>query len=106
MSSTFGPEEAQAYLHKLLKVMHHTGGSDLFVAADFPPSMKSQGAMKPLTTRKLDGDVTRMLADALMNEAQRAEFARELECNFAISIPGVSRFRVNVFMQQRCVGMV
>eukprot|EP01041_Mallomonas_annulata_P023386 gene23385-43888_t len=49
MSSTFGHEEAQAYIHKLLKVMHQTGGSDLFISADFPPSIKSQGAMKPLS---------------------------------------------------------
>ena len=47
-----------------------------------------------------------MLAHSLMNETQRAEFEKEMECNFAISIPGVSRFRVNVFVQQRCVGMV
>ena len=47
-----------------------------------------------------------MLAHAMMNERQREEFAKELECNFAISIPGVSRFRVNVFVQQQHVGMV
>ena len=41
-----------------------------------------------------------------MNERQREEFAREIECNFAIAIPGVSRFRVNVFVQQQHVGMV
>jgi twitching motility protein PilU len=41
-----------------------------------------------------------------MNERQREEFAKELECNFAISIPGVSRFRVNVCVQQQCVSMV
>jgi len=41
-----------------------------------------------------------------MNESQRAEFEKELECNFAISLPGVSRFRVNVFMQQQNVGIV
>ena len=38
MSSTFGPAEAQAYMHKLLTVMHQQGGSDLFISADFPPS--------------------------------------------------------------------
>src|SRR5213082_3668905 len=103
MSSTFGPAEAQAYMHKLLTVMQHQGGSDLFVSADFPPSMKSQGAMKPLTAQKLGADVTKMLAHSLMNETQRAEFAKEMECNFAISIPGLSRFRVNVFVQQRSV---
>jgi twitching motility protein PilU len=62
--------------------------------------------MKPMTNQKLTPDVTRMLAHSLMNESQRAEFAKEMECNFAISIPGVSRFRVNVMMQQRCVSMV
>jgi len=50
--------------------------------------------------------VARELAYALMNQRQREEFAKELECNFAISIPGVSRFRVNVFVQQQHVGMV
>jgi twitching motility protein PilU len=106
MSSTFGPAEAQAYMHKLLTVMHQQGGSDLFIAADFPPSMKYQGAMKPLSNQRLSGEVTRALALALMNERQRAEFEAEMECNFAISLPGVCRFRVNVFVQQQCVGMV
>ena len=96
MSSTLGHEEAQAYLHKLLKVMHHTGGSDLFISADFPPSIKSQGAMKPLSQQLLTGDVTRALALSIMNAKQKHEFETELECNFAISLPGVCRFRVNV----------
>jgi twitching motility protein PilU len=70
--STFGHEEAQAYIHKLLTVMHQTGGSDLFISADFPPSMKSQGSMKPLSQQRLTGEVTRALAYAIMNERQRA----------------------------------
>jgi twitching motility protein PilU len=106
MSSTFGPAEAQAYMHKLLTVMHQQGGSDLFISADFPPSMKHQGAMKPLSNQRLSGEVTRALSLALMNERQRAEFETEMECNFAISLPGVCRFRVNVFVQQQSVGMV
>ena len=97
MSSTFGPAEAQAYIHKLLTVMHHQGGSDLFISSDFPPSMKHQGAMKPLSQQRLTGEVTRALALSLMNERQRLEFETEMECNFAISLPGVCRFRVNVF---------
>ncbi|NUZ07834.1 PilT/PilU family type 4a pilus ATPase [Schlegelella sp. ID0723] len=99
-------EQARAYMHKLLGAMSQAGGSDLFIATDFPPSMKAHGSMQPLTGQKLTAEVTRMLAHALMNEAQRAEFVKELECNFAISIPGVSRFRVNVCQQQRCVSMV
>ncbi len=99
-------DQAKTYMTKLLTAMSRAGGSDLFVSGDFPPSIKSHGRMQPLVTQKLTAEVTRQLAHALMNERQREEFARELECNFAISIPGVSRFRVNVFVQQQQVGMV
>ena len=99
-------EQAKAYIHKLLTAMSKAGGSDLFVSKDFPPAMKMQGAMQPLTNQKLSGEVTRDLANALMNERQREDFARDLECNFAISLPGVARFRVNVFVQQQNAGMV
>jgi twitching motility protein PilU len=104
--SSFGPDEARSYMHQLLKVMFQQGGSDLFISADFPPSMKHQGAMKPLSQQKLTGEVTRMLAQSLMNDKQRHEFETELECNFAISLPNVCRFRVNVFVQQQQTGMV
>ncbi len=106
MTAAFTEEQARAYMHKLLGAMSQAGGSDLFIATDFPPSMKTQGSMKPLSTQKLTAEVTRMLAHSLMNETQREEFEHEMECNFAISIPGVSRFRVNVMVQQRSVSMV
>ena len=99
-------EQAREYMHRLLAAMVKAGGSDLFVAHDFPPSMKANGQMTPLTEQKLTGAVTEKLADALMNDKQRAEFAQEMESNFAIFLPGVSRFRVNVFVQQGQVGMV
>jgi twitching motility protein PilU len=104
--SALSEEQARAYMHKLLAAMSQQGGSDLFISNDFPPSMKAHGTMQPLAAQKLTGDVTKVLAHALMNEEQRADFAKDMECNFAISIPGLSRFRVNVFVQQRCVGMV
>ena len=99
-------QQAYEYIIKLLTAMSKAGGSDLFIANDFPPSMKSHGEMQPMTTQKLTGEITRQLAHSLMNETQRAEFAKEMECNFAIAVPGVSRFRVNVFVQQQSVGMV
>jgi twitching motility protein PilU len=99
-------EQAKTYITKLLTAMSKAGGSDLFVSKDFPPAIKMQGAMQPLTNQKLSGEVTRELANSLMNERQREDFARDLECNFAISLPGVARFRVNVFLQQQNVGMV
>ncbi len=104
--SALTEDQARAYMHKLLGAMSRAGGSDLFIASDFPPSMKLQGNMQALTEQKLSADLTKVLAHSLMNEAQRAEFAKEMECNFAISIPGLSRFRVNVYVQQKCVGMV
>jgi twitching motility protein PilU len=99
-------EQAKAYIIKLLTAMSKAGGSDLFVSKDFPPAMKMQGVLQPLTNQKLTGEVTRDLASSLMNERQREDFARDLECNFAISIPAVARFRVNVFQQQQNIGMV
>jgi twitching motility protein PilU len=104
--ANFSDEQARAYMHKLLAAMSKADGSDLFIASDFPPTMKAHGEMQPLTTQKLTGDMTRQLANSLMNERQREEFAKELECNFALAIPGLSRFRVNVFVQQQHVGMV
>jgi twitching motility protein PilU len=99
-------DQARDYMHKLLAAMAKAGGSDLFIASDYPPSMKAHGAMTPLSQQRLAPDVTAQLAQALMNAKQRDEFAREMECNFAIVVPGVSRFRVNVFVQQGAVGMV
>jgi twitching motility protein PilU len=99
-------EQAKSYMLKLLGAMTRAGGSDLFVSKDFPPSMKIQGKMQPLATQKLTAEVTRELAHALMSERQRAEFAKELECNFSMAIPDLARFRVNVFVQQLNVGMV
>jgi twitching motility protein PilU len=99
-------EQAKSYMIKLLGAMSRAGGSDLFVSKDFPPSMKIQGKMQPLATQKLTAEVTRELAHALMSERQRAEFAKELECNFSLAIPDLARFRVNVFVQQLNVGMV
>ena len=104
--SALSEEQARAYMHKLLGAMSQAGGSDLFIAHDFPASMKAHGNMTPLTQQKLTGDVTRALSHALMNERQREEFAKEMECNFAIHVPGLSRFRVNVYVQQQNVAMV
>ena len=104
MSDT-NAEKARAYMHKLLAAMSEAGGSDLFIANDFPPSMKAHGNIKPLSGQKLTGQVTRELAYSIMTDRQREEFEREFECNFAITLPDRSRFRVNVFVQQQYVGM-
>jgi len=104
--SILNEEQSKSYMTKLLTAMSRAGASDLFISNDFPPSMKVHGVMRPMTSQKLSGDFTKQLAHALMNPHQREEFAKELECNFALSIPEVARFRINVFVQQQHVGMV
>lgn len=98
--------EAKAIMYSMLTKVVEIGGSDLFITADFPPSVKHQGLMKPLGKQILSADKTKLFAYSIMNDYQRDEFEREMECNFAINVPEVSRFRVNVFVQQQQVGMV
>jgi twitching motility protein PilU len=100
------PEQAQNYLSSLLKIMLAKKASDLFVSTDFPPSLKIDGKMTPASTQRLTPVQTRALAQAVMNDKQRAEFEAEKECNFAISPEGIGRFRVNVYLQQGNVAMV
>jgi twitching motility protein PilU len=106
MSSTQSPEDIRKYMHQMLTKMFELGGSDLFISVDFPPSIKYQGSMKPMSQQRLTEEMTKRLAYSLMNDRQRLEFEENLECNFAISLPNVCRFRVNVFMQQLQIGMV
>ncbi len=98
--------EAKAIMYNMLTKVVEIGASDLFITADFPPSVKHQGLMKPLGKQILSAERTKLFAYSIMNDHQRDEFEREMECNFAINVPNVSRFRVNVFIQQQQVGMV
>jgi twitching motility protein PilU len=106
MSEELLGDELKSYIHKLLSAMVQHGGSDLFISRDFAPTMKVHGTMKALSSQKLSAEVSKKLAWILMTRDQREEFDREMECNFAISLPGVARFRINVFQQQGAVGMV
>lgn len=98
--------EAKGIMYNMLAKVVEVGASDLFITADFPPSVKHQGLMKPLGKQVLTAERTKIFAYSIMNDYQRDEFEREMECNFAINVPNVSRFRVNVFIQQQQVGMV
>lgn len=104
--SMLSEDQARAYMHRLLTAMAQTGGSDLFISVGSPPTMKAHGALTALSQQKLHPDVTRVLARSIMNDRQRLEFDRDLECNFAIAVPEVSRFRVNAYLQQTHVAMV
>jgi len=99
-------EKAIKYMHDLLRTMVEKNGSDLFVTAGAVPSVKIDGEMKPLSNQKLNPQHTQILVSSIMNDKQRSEFEETQECNFAISLPGLSRFRVNAFTQRGSVGVV
>ncbi|MBF0133830.1 MAG: PilT/PilU family type 4a pilus ATPase [Magnetococcales bacterium] len=89
-----------------LKAMKSKGGSDLFITSGFPPACKLDGIMTPLTNQALETKDANMLVRSIMNDRQIKDFDATRECNFAISPPGIGRFRVNAFVQQGRSGMV
>ncbi|MBT8125931.1 MAG: PilT/PilU family type 4a pilus ATPase [Gammaproteobacteria bacterium] len=99
-------DKAIRYMHDLLRMMVQKDGSDLFITAGAVPSMKVDGKMTPLSNQSLSPQHTQVLVRSIMNDRQMAEFDASQECNFAISLPGVSRFRVNAFTQRGSVGVV
>ena len=99
-------DSARKYLYSLLLKMQQQGGSDLFVTAGAPPSMRLHGKITPLTDKGLSPQQTMALAMSVMEDKEQEEFQSTQECNFAISVPDVARFRVNAFVQRGSAGMV
>ena len=99
-------DQATELVHNLLRGMISKKASDLFITTGFPPAFKMDGKMMPVSNQALSAQHTQELARSIMNDRQAAEFESTHECNFAISPPGIGRFRVNVFQQQQRVGMV
>jgi twitching motility protein PilU len=99
-------DQAIKFVHELLRVMISKKASDLFITAGFPPAFKVDGRMTPVSNQTLTPTHTMELARSIMNDKQAQEFEARKECNFAISPPGIGRFRVNAFVQQARVGIV
>jgi len=99
-------DEALKFLYQLLAMMVQKKGSDLFITAAFPPAIKVDGKVTPVTAQALSPQHTLELAHSVMNDKQAATFEETKECNFAISPAGIGRFRVNAFMQQGRTGLV
>ena len=93
-------------MYQLLNMMVQKKGSDLFITVGFPPAIKIDSKMTPVTQQALTQQHTLELARSIMNDKQAAEFEATRECNFAISPAGIGRFRVNAFVQQGRTGMV
>jgi len=98
--------QAEKFVFDLLRMMMTRKASDLFITAGFPPAMKIDGKMTPVTSQALTAQHAREIARAIMNDKQASEFDATHECNFAISIPNVARFRVNAFIQRGSAGLV
>jgi len=93
-------------IHALLKLLAAQDGSDLYLSTGAPPCAKFNGVLKPLGTDALKAGEVALIADGIMDAEQRQQFERELEMNLALSLPGVGRFRVNIFKQRNEVSIV
>ena len=93
-------------IQEFFKTMVGTEASDLYLTVAKPPMYRVDGKIRAVGEHPFSPQDLVNLAEAMMNEKQRKEFAEALEMNMAMSLPGVARFRVNIFQQRGSVGMV
>ena len=99
-------EASHRFLFGTIRFIHFIAAYIFFFTSGFPPAIKVDGKMTPVTTQALTQQHTAELARAIMNDKQAAEFEETKECNFAISPASIGRFRVNAFVQQGRVGII
>jgi twitching motility protein PilU len=99
-------QEAVTDLHALLTYFSQQGGSDLFITAGRPASMKKDGKLIDITEEKLTPAIATSLTHAIMNHDQLSNFQTTQESNFAYHISGLARYRVNAFIQRGTPGLV
>ncbi|MCE5202703.1 MAG: type IV pilus twitching motility protein PilT [Actinomycetia bacterium] len=101
------PGSDTPHIDDLLRLMIERGGSDLHVTVGSPPGIRLRGELTPVeNTKVLTPRDTQAMILNLLSEEQRKRFETELELDFAYSIPGLSRFRANVFQQRNSLGAV
>ncbi len=99
-------EKAVEFINDLLRAMVERGGSDLFVTPGAPPSIKVDGVVTRLTEQPLTASHTELLVRSIMSDRQLREYEETRESNFAITVPGLQRFRISAFMQKNSYAMV
>lgn len=87
-------------IEDLLHIMVEKGSSDLHLKAGCAPMIRVDGELVPITYELLSAEVVRRMIESILTEEQKAKFVVEKELDLAYSVPGLSRFRVNVFMQR------
>ena len=90
----------------LLKIMIEKDASDVYITVDSPPMFRVEGITAPYGEDIYTPSQTEELANSIMNERQRADFAEKMEMNLALYYPELGRFRVNIFRQRGFVGLV
>lgn len=99
-------DQAIRLVQQLLTLLKSKNGSDLFITAGFPPAIKVDGHLTPVMDKPISSENSALIVRSLMADRQIKEFEASNECQFAISPPGIGRFRVSAFVQQGCVGAV
>ncbi|MFT4726093.1 MAG: twitching motility protein PilU [Granulosicoccus sp.] len=97
---------AKRFMDELLVSLYKKGGSDLFIIAGAAPSMRIHGKVQPVMDKILTPEQTLAMAKCLMTEIEKEDFRNNKECNFAIALPDISRFRVNALVQRGSAGLV
>ena len=99
-------DQAIKLMRELLQKVVDSEASDLFITAGFPPALKIDGVVRPVSQTPLTATQSAVLVRSIMNDKQSKEFDSSKECNFAISPKPIGRFRVNAFIQQGQMGAV
>lgn len=91
-------------LSQLLREVVQKGASDLHLGTGTVPHMRLDGSLMPVNEEILDTGLAKDLVYSILTDEQKAKLERDKELDFAFTIQGVSRFRINVFFQRGCVG--
>ncbi|MDR7427292.1 MAG: type IV pilus twitching motility protein PilT [Armatimonadota bacterium] len=91
-------------IHGLLKMVIERNASDLHLKVKNPPILRINGHLIPVDLPPFEPAELQSLIESMLTDAQRETFRQELELDFGYSVPGLSRFRVNVFRQRGHVG--
>ena len=92
-----------ADIDEILRVAAKRNASDLHLQVGLPPVLRIQTRLVPLEFETLSAESVEQLVFSIMNDGQKATFRRQLDVDFSHAVPGVARFRVNVFTQQDSV---
>ncbi|MBI5544811.1 MAG: type IV pilus twitching motility protein PilT [Deltaproteobacteria bacterium] len=94
-------------LNEILQIALRGGASDIHLKAGLPPMFRVDGTLVPLKdARRMPPEEIARMAFGIMNDYQKEKFKQTNEIDLAYGVPGLGRFRVNVFQQRGTIGIV